>query len=181
MKDENTCYILEVECPKFMDTSLIDCDVHTTFVRLSIKSKVSYTTCKAQSSKCSHQQILQLVLEEEVSPDSSSVKRSQTTGHLLLTLPKVKPLLTALSKSNENGVAVQSTMSGKGVQNTTETGRGVHNTTETQSIATAFRRKPSITDNVKDGSTNKRDIKGSNPEENSNAIFEDDPNVPPLI
>lgn len=35
-------------------------------------------------------QILQLVLEEEVSPDSCSVKRSQTTGHLLLYLQKAK-------------------------------------------------------------------------------------------
>ena len=34
-------------------------------------------------------QIFQLVLPEEVSPDSSSVKRSQTTGHLLITMPKV--------------------------------------------------------------------------------------------
>lgn len=39
--------------------------------------------------------MLQLVFEEDISPDSSSAKRSQTTGHLLLELPKAKPLLHA--------------------------------------------------------------------------------------
>lgn len=39
--------------------------------------------------------MLQLVLDEDISPDSSSAKRSQTTGHLLLELPKAKPLLHA--------------------------------------------------------------------------------------
>ena len=34
-------------------------------------------------------QIFQLVFSEEVSPDRSSVKRSQTTGHLLVVMPKV--------------------------------------------------------------------------------------------
>ena len=34
-------------------------------------------------------QILQLALPDEVKPDSSSAKRSQTTGHLLITMPKV--------------------------------------------------------------------------------------------
>lgn len=33
------------------------------------------------------------MLDEEVSPDTSSARRSQTTGHLVLTLPKVKPTL----------------------------------------------------------------------------------------
>ena len=34
-------------------------------------------------------QILQLVLDEEVSPDRSCAQRSQTSGCLLVTLPKV--------------------------------------------------------------------------------------------
>ncbi len=36
-------------------------------------------------------QVLQLVLQEEVKPDSSRAQRSQTTGHLLVTMPKVRP------------------------------------------------------------------------------------------
>ena len=34
-------------------------------------------------------QILQLTFSEEVKPDSSTAKRSQTTGHLVITMPKV--------------------------------------------------------------------------------------------
>ena len=39
--DSNGCYRLEVDCPRFMDTSLMDCDVQPTYVRVSIKDKVS--------------------------------------------------------------------------------------------------------------------------------------------
>ena len=35
------CYQLEVDCPRFMDTSLIDCDIQPTYVRVTIKGKVS--------------------------------------------------------------------------------------------------------------------------------------------
>lgn len=37
----------------------------------------------------SHLQPFQLVLSAEVQPDKSSAKRSQTTGHLLICMPKV--------------------------------------------------------------------------------------------
>ena len=40
-------------------------------------------------------QILQLVLQEEVSPDSSSAKRSQTTGHLVITMLKARQTIRA--------------------------------------------------------------------------------------
>lgn len=40
LKDEGDQYVLEVECPKYMDTSLIECDMQTTYVRLHIKTKV---------------------------------------------------------------------------------------------------------------------------------------------
>ena len=41
---------------------------------------------------------LQLVLREEVSPDASTAQRSQVTGHLVVTMPKVAPVL----KSRDN-------------------------------------------------------------------------------
>jgi len=41
-------------------------------------------------------QVFQLVLPAEVTPDNSKAQRSQTTGHLLLTLPLVQ--LTTLLK-----------------------------------------------------------------------------------
>jgi protein TilB len=70
--DENNQFILEVAIPRYMDTSLVECDVQPKYVRLKIKGKV-----------------LQLVLDEEVSSDRSCAQRSQTSGHLVLTLPKV--------------------------------------------------------------------------------------------
>ena len=55
-----------------MDTSLLDVDVQPKYVRVTLKGKV-----------------LQLVLPEDVASDSSTAKRSQTTGHLVITMPKV--------------------------------------------------------------------------------------------
>uniref|UniRef100_A0A672GKX9 Leucine-rich repeat-containing protein 6 n=1 Tax=Salarias fasciatus TaxID=181472 RepID=A0A672GKX9_SALFA len=55
-----------------MDTSLMDVDVQPTYARVSVKGK-----------------IFQVVLPAEVKPDSSTAQRSQTTGHLVLTMPRV--------------------------------------------------------------------------------------------
>ena len=55
-----------------MDTSLVDVDVQPFYVRVTLKGK-----------------ILQLRLHAEVKPDSSTAKRSQVTGNLLVTMPKV--------------------------------------------------------------------------------------------
>ncbi|EDV26982.1 uncharacterized protein TRIADDRAFT_22994, partial [Trichoplax adhaerens] len=70
--EESNNIVLDVACYKYLDTSLIDVDVQPTYVKVTIKSK-----------------ILQLVLAEEVNPDRSEAKRSQTTGHLVITMPKV--------------------------------------------------------------------------------------------
>ena len=50
----------------------MDCDVQPTYVRVIMKGK-----------------IFQLALTEEVNPDKATAKRSQTTGHLVITMPKV--------------------------------------------------------------------------------------------
>ena len=44
------------------------------------------------------------MLPEEVSPDASSAKRSQTTGHLLVRMPKVSntPILHVLESFGTN-------------------------------------------------------------------------------
>ena len=57
---------------RYLDTALIDVDVQPEFVKVVIKGKV-----------------FQITLNEEVCVDSSSAKRSQTTGHLVITMPKV--------------------------------------------------------------------------------------------
>ncbi|XP_061653895.1 dynein axonemal assembly factor 11 isoform X3 [Phyllopteryx taeniolatus] len=58
---------------RHMDTSLMDVDVQPTYVKVSVKGK-----------------IFQLVLPAEVKPDSSIAQRSQTTGHLLLHMPRAQ-------------------------------------------------------------------------------------------
>ncbi|KAI4888176.1 hypothetical protein NFI96_014763, partial [Prochilodus magdalenae] len=69
--EDNNCVILDLHVYRHLDTSLLNVDVQPTYVRVTVKGKV-----------------FQLVLPAEVKPDSSTAQRSQTTGHLLLTMPK---------------------------------------------------------------------------------------------
>ncbi|KAH8866193.1 Protein tilB like [Schistosoma japonicum] len=64
-------YILNVAVYKHMDTALIQCDIQVNYVRVTFKGKV-----------------LQLALPDDIQADASYVKRSTTTGHLLITMPK---------------------------------------------------------------------------------------------
>ncbi|OXA52094.1 Protein tilB [Folsomia candida] len=69
---ERNQIVLDLAVPRFLCITLIDADVQPTYVRVTVKGK-----------------IFQLVLPEEVRPDSSYAQRSQTTGHLIVTMPKV--------------------------------------------------------------------------------------------
>jgi protein TilB len=60
---------------RYLDTSLLDVDIQPTYVKILIKGK-----------------IFQIVLPEEIKTESSTAQRSQTTGHLVLTMPKVRTL-----------------------------------------------------------------------------------------
>ncbi|XP_057712518.1 dynein axonemal assembly factor 11 isoform X2 [Corythoichthys intestinalis] len=71
--DDNNRIVLDLAVYRHMDTSLMDVDVQPTYVRVSIKGKT-----------------FQMVLPAEVKPDSSTALRSQTTGHLLLHMPRVR-------------------------------------------------------------------------------------------
>ncbi len=74
-EDEHPDYIrLDVSVPKHLSTSLIDVDVHPTFLTIIIKSKV-----------------LRLKLPEEVKSGESKAQRSTITGHLLVTMPRLNP------------------------------------------------------------------------------------------
>ena len=75
--DENGAFVLDVACYRHLDTSLIDVDVQPHYVKVQIKDK-----------------FLQLVLMEEVSPDRARAKRSQTSGHLVVTMPKVTHVIS---------------------------------------------------------------------------------------
>lgn len=57
---------------RYLDTSLLEVDIQPTYVKVLIKGK-----------------IFQIVFPEEINIESSTAQRSQTTGHLVLTMPKV--------------------------------------------------------------------------------------------
>ncbi|NXX77742.1 TILB protein, partial [Urocolius indicus] len=76
--EENNQFILDLAVFRHLDTSLLDVDIHPTYIRVQVKGKP-----------------FQLVLPEEVKPDSSSAKRSQTTGHLVVSMPKAKEIILA--------------------------------------------------------------------------------------
>lgn len=72
-EDEQPGYIiLDVYVSKYLDTSLIDVDSHPTYVTIIIKNKT-----------------LRLSFPEEVKCDLGKAERSQVTGALRLTFPKV--------------------------------------------------------------------------------------------
>ncbi|KAJ8909963.1 hypothetical protein NQ315_014914 [Exocentrus adspersus] len=65
-------YVLDVAVYKFLDTNLIDVDLQPIFVKLTVKGKV-----------------FQMVFPEEIYVEKSTAQRSQTTGHLVLKMPRV--------------------------------------------------------------------------------------------
>ncbi|KAI1243640.1 hypothetical protein IHE44_0001273 [Lamprotornis superbus] len=80
--EENNQIVLDLAVYRHLDTSLLDIDVQPTYVRVLVKGK--------------------LVLPEEVKPDSSSAERSQTTGHLVVTMPKAKEIILAKQKVSDS-------------------------------------------------------------------------------
>ncbi|XP_078073189.1 dynein axonemal assembly factor 11 isoform X4 [Mustelus asterias] len=95
--------VLNINESKHMDTSLLDIDVQPTHVCVMVKGKV-----------------FQLVLPKEVNPDSSSAKRSQTTGHLLVTMPKTQEMVKAKPKSTSRTRSATSTQPHTHVTRTTQ-------------------------------------------------------------
>ncbi|KAL3658139.1 hypothetical protein V7S43_016982 [Phytophthora oleae] len=77
LTDEILAIILEVHLPRFLDTSLVDVDVHPSYVSIVVKNKV-----------------LRLKFPELVHSDAGKAERSKVTGTLRLTLPKAHVTLT---------------------------------------------------------------------------------------
>ena len=67
-----------------MDTSLLDCDVQPSYVRVTLKGK-----------------IFQLTLWKEVNCDASTAKRSQISGNLLITMPFANPIIKKSKSKKE--------------------------------------------------------------------------------
>lgn len=73
LNDDDENIMLNVHVFKHMDSSLVDVDIQPNYVRVTLKGK-----------------ILQLCLQENVKCDLSTAQRSQTTGQLLVKMPKVR-------------------------------------------------------------------------------------------
>ncbi len=80
--------ILDVAVQKHLDSSLVDVDVHPTYVSVVIKSK-----------------LLRLRLPAEVRASDSKCQRSKTTGWLHVIMPKLNP--------NETAVTIRSDLKAK--------------------------------------------------------------------
>lgn len=71
--------ILDLHVSRHLDSSLIDLDIHPTYVSVVIKSKV-----------------LRLKLPSEVNASASTARRSKVTGHLVVEMPKIDEKAPAL-------------------------------------------------------------------------------------
>nr|XP_023419803.1 protein tilB homolog [Cavia porcellus] len=144
----------------YMDTSLIDVDVQPMYVRVMVKGKP-----------------FQLVLPAEVKPDSSSAKRSQTTGHLVICMPKVEEIITG---SRQTAKSVKPMLDGNREQMRTSCRRKQVEKLEVDPGKYSF---PDVTSIVQENKHTSRRLR-SEPQIVSNEedpAFEDNPEVPPLM
>ncbi|CAK8689130.1 unnamed protein product [Clavelina lepadiformis] len=151
--EDDSAFVLDVACYKYMDTSLIDADVQPWYVRVTMKGSV-----------------LQLVLFEEVKPDSCIAQRSQITGHLIVTMPKLNPPpVPALRPDVERKTKVET--------ETPEKPREILEVREARSFSDNLANIARESPNRIPKSKATPDIK----EPENSPDFVDDPDVPPLI
>ncbi|XP_014643437.1 PREDICTED: protein tilB homolog [Ceratotherium simum simum] len=150
--------ILDLAVYRYMDTSLIDVDVQPTYVRVMVKGKP-----------------FQLVLPAEVKPDSSSAKRSQTTGHLVVCMPKVDEVITVCRGTSK---CVKSTLDSSR-ERTTERSKHI----EKLEVDPSRHSFPDVANIVQETKHTPRRVR-SEPKitpSKEDPDFEDNPEVPPLI
>ncbi|XP_045668163.1 dynein axonemal assembly factor 11 isoform X1 [Ursus americanus] len=150
--------ILDLAVYRYMDTSLIDVDVQPTYVRVTVKGKP-----------------FQLVLPAEVKPDSSSARRSQTTGHLVICMPKVDGVITRWRQTSKSG---ESTL-----DSSREPTNQRHKQVEKLEVDPSKHSFPDVAHIVQEKKHRPRRIQ-SEPKITANEEdpdFEDNPEVPPLI
>ncbi|XP_061389387.1 protein tilB-like [Musca vetustissima] len=89
LKDEANEYILELDVYKYLETSHLKVDVEINYIRVVVKGK-----------------IFQIALNEEVKPSESIVQRSQITGQLVITAPKLNENKLLSMKSEEKSLGI---------------------------------------------------------------------------
>ncbi|XP_063316996.1 dynein axonemal assembly factor 11 [Pelmatolapia mariae] len=163
--EENNTIILDLEVYRHMDTSLIDVDVQPLYARVSVKGK-----------------IFQVVLPAEVKPDSSTAQRSQTTGHLLLTMPRAEGEIK-VTKTIPRPPRVRQNRRSGGLS---EDNQRKNNVPERLEVDPSKRIAVDLANIVPCQSAKEGPMEASRPapppaEDHFSEGFVDDPDVPPLI
>ncbi|KAJ7351738.1 Protein tilB [Desmophyllum pertusum] len=134
--------------------------------------------------------VFQLALNEEVNPDSSSAKRSQTTGHLIIEMPKMKQVVMPLKKklpTKSNTSDKKQTHEGQDTLSSSsdpEKHNRIHH--ERLEIEPSAKSEMDFSQIVKDSNTvhnktTKQEEKVDRITQPKDDSFVDDPDVPPLI
>jgi len=90
IEEDGAAVYVDIALPKFLDSAQVDADVQPTYVRVTAKKNV-----------------MQLLLPAEVLTDATTAKRSSTTGHLLLTCPKLCPIVVSKAPQDKKKLAVK--------------------------------------------------------------------------
>jgi len=155
-EDEHNVY-LDLAVFRHLDTSTLDCDVQPHYARLVIRGK-----------------IFQMALPEEVNGDNSSAKRSQTTGRLLITMPKVKQVIRP--KPLQNKTEKKNIPKPKEESNYLEVDASARTTCDVTNIVTSHQEKMLQAAAPFGSQVRRREVA----ERENSADFVDDPDVPPL-
>jgi protein TilB len=142
--------ILTVQVFKHLHSSLIDVDVQPNYVRVTLKGKS-----------------LQIALTDEVKPDSSTAVRSQTSGFLVITMPKLNPVIREAATKKETPIK-------KKIDNYLEVDEKVNKRIDYANIISNNEKM------TKDVIKQKQELFNKKKERQNSPDFIDDSSVPPL-
>ncbi|CAN9500388.1 unnamed protein product [Ophioblennius macclurei] len=161
--DENNTIVLTLSVYRHMDTSLIDVDIQPTYAKVLVKGK-----------------IFQVVLPAEVKPDSSTAQRSQTTGHLVLTMPRAQDEIRVTKSTPHPPRAPQNTQSSSSPEDMKRKG----NVPERLEVDPSKRTTIDLANIVSNQKASKNPPEASKMTQDTTHLpegFVDDPDIPPLI
>mmetsp|Transcript_32691 Transcript_32691/g.63873 ORF Transcript_32691/g.63873 Transcript_32691/m.63873 type:complete len:441 (-) Transcript_32691:162-1484(-) len=154
---------VDIDFPKFMDSSMLDVDVQPTHFRVTVKKPEK------------HDKVLQLLFPCEVRSDECQAQRSQNTGNLVLIVPKLhwtKPTV------DENGARRRPAASDK---IPTLEGRGKGGGSGAVNIRNMTKESPNgVSGGVDIRPVQSTELGKGARDADDDSDFEDDPDCPPL-
>jgi len=163
--------VVRIELPKFMDSSLLDMDVQPNYIRITVKKPEK------------HDKYIQVPLPEEVRVDNSEAQRSQVTGELVITCPKLH-YDKSEHERQRGGLTEEGLSYGRKKDKEIATLDGKGKVAPGSSLKGSVRVSGMLADPA---SLSSSDIKpaqaavpGSKGKKDEDSDFEDDPDCPPL-